>query len=122
MDANGDVDEKPTLILENYMGRGVDFTKVKHHMCASDVESLTLKEMLAMADDECQELWEKMTMEYTESEGEPLLRQEAAKLHGVEVEDVVLAVPQEGIYVAMQVLTKMMKRSSIQFEINIFNI
>ena len=38
--------------------------------------------------------------------GHPLLRAEAAKLHGMEQEDILTIVPQEGIYIAMHCLAK----------------
>ena len=76
---------------------------VKYSLSFSDAESMPMKDLVGYADDECAHLWDGLTLGYTESMGHPLLRQEAAKLHGeyIKDEDVMIAVPQEGIYVAM---------------------
>ena len=56
------------------------FTKyefvAKYLLCCSDVETLSMKEILSLADDECTHLWENCILGYTETAGLPLLRDE----------------------------------------------
>lgn len=74
-------------------------------LSCSDCEPLTLKELLTMADDELLYLWENLQLGYTESRGNPLLRQEIAKLHTrIKKDDVLVLTPEEGIYIAMRAL------------------
>ena len=79
---------------------------VKYTLSSSDAESMPMKDLIGYADDECAQLWDNLALGYTESMGHPLLRQEAAKLHGenIKEEDVMVAVPQEGIYIGMMAL------------------
>ena len=49
-------------------------------------------------------LWDDLKLGYTEMTGNPLLREEIAKLHGVDKDDVLVVVPQEGIYIEMKCL------------------
>lgn len=65
--------------LERYFARW-EFS-VRHVLCASDVEALSLDELLAIADPESRELWEQLRLGYTESLGHPLLREEIAGLY-----------------------------------------
>ena len=54
-----------------------------------------------MADTESLSLWKNLRLGYTESLGHPLLREEIAALYtGLSKEDVLLAVPEEGIFLA----------------------
>src|SRR5688500_8041914 len=50
-------------------------------LCASDVETPTMAELLALADPEARELWERLALGYTESTGHPLLREAIASLY-----------------------------------------
>lgn len=52
---------------------------VQHVMCASDVESCGLTELLSSADEECAVLWGALRLGYTEPRGHPLLRAEIAR-------------------------------------------
>ena len=80
----------------------------KHHskylLSWSDAEPVLVKDLLALADDECRQLWDNLSLGYTNLDGNPLLKREVAKLHGVEESDALPIVPQEGIYVSMKVL------------------
>jgi aspartate/methionine/tyrosine aminotransferase len=75
-------------------------------LCSSDVEGLSLRELLALADDEGRQLWEDLRLGYTETLGLPALRREIAGLYrGLSPEHVVVfAGAQEPIYVLMQAL------------------
>lgn len=78
----------------------------KYLMCCSDAESMKMKDLLALADKECKDLWEDLSCQYTESPGLPLLRQEIAKEYpGLGEDDVFcFAGAEEGIYTAMRAL------------------
>ena len=74
-------------------------------LSCSDCEPLALKELLNMADAETHALWENLSLGYTESQGHPLLLQEIAKLYdGITPQHIVEIVPEEGIFIAMNVL------------------
>lgn len=58
--------------IEEFFGRwelGVDYLA-----CASDVDSLTLHELLGLADADTRALWDGLELGYTETTGHPLLR------------------------------------------------
>ena len=81
--------------------------KVRYLLSASDCESLTLNELLALADADSQERWQRLALGYTESQGDPTLRLEiAAQYAGLTADDVLVLVPEEGIYIAMQTLVQ----------------
>jgi aspartate/methionine/tyrosine aminotransferase len=75
-------------------------------LCPSDVETWSLKELLALADAESRTLWDNLHLGYTESPGLPLLREEIAKLYSTLDKDHILttAGAEEGIYCSMQSL------------------
>ena len=75
-------------------------------LSCSDAEPLALKELLDMADKETHALWENLSLGYTDSQGHPLLLQEIAKLYegGITPQHIVEIVPEEGIFIAMNVL------------------
>lgn len=90
--------------LERYFARW-EFA-VRHQLSASDVEPYTLLELLALADDETRQLWDRLTLGYTETAGHPSLRVEIARLYqALEPEHVlVVAGAEEGIFLAMHAL------------------
>ena len=65
--------------LERYFARW-EFA-VEHLLCASDVQGVPMGDLLALADDETRDLWDRLTLGYTESTGHPLLRREIAGLY-----------------------------------------
>jgi aspartate/methionine/tyrosine aminotransferase len=74
-------------------------------LSASDCESLTLPEVLALADSDSQARWQRLSLGYTESQGDPALRAAIAEQYSVLTpDDIVVLVPEEGIYLAMHVL------------------
>eukprot|EP00035_Acanthoeca_spectabilis_P016525 m.338607 g.338607 ORF g.338607 m.338607 type:complete len:269 (+) comp16537_c0_seq1:289-1095(+) len=78
-----------------------------HLLCCSDCEPLTLKQALAMADQECTELWENLSLGYTESQGHPLLRSEVASLYpGIEPGGVLIGAPQELLFLGISALVE----------------
>lgn len=90
--------------LERYFARW-EFN-VDHQLSASDVEPLTLAELLALADDDARQRWERLTLGYTESAGLPALRDAIASLYErVAAHQVfVVAGAEEGIFLAMTAL------------------
>ena len=91
--------------LERYFAQ-YEF-KVKYLLSPSDCESLSMAELLAMASPESLELWQGLRLSYTESQGHPLLRHEVASLYQhISPENVIIAAPEEAIFIAMQTLLK----------------
>ncbi len=90
--------------LERYFARW-EFA-VEHLLCASDVQGVPMGDLLALADDETRDLWDGLTLGYTESTGHPLLRREIAGLYeGLDAEDVlVFAGAEEAIFCLMNVM------------------
>jgi aspartate/methionine/tyrosine aminotransferase len=86
--------------LERYFARH-EFA-VRHQLSASDVEPLTMAEVLAMADGDGRRRWEELSLAYTEAAGLPALREEIARTYdGLGPENVqVLSGAEEGILLA----------------------
>jgi aspartate/methionine/tyrosine aminotransferase len=81
-----------------------EFT-ARYLLSASDCEGLFMRDLLALADPNSLRLWEDLGLGYTESQGHPLLRQEIAGIYaGVRQDDILIAVPEEAIFIAMNVL------------------
>ncbi|MDD7909580.1 aminotransferase class I/II-fold pyridoxal phosphate-dependent enzyme [Pseudovibrio exalbescens] len=80
--------------------------KVRHHMTASDMESLSLSDLLQMAAPEDRERFEKLWLGYTQTWGAPQLRDEIAKTYsGLAAENILcLAGAAEGLYAVAKVL------------------
>ena len=86
--------------LERYFAK-YEFS-AKYLLSSSDCDGLAVKDLLNMADSECKKLWDDLKLGYTESLGFPLLREEVSKLYqGISKDEVLLFVPEEGIFVAM---------------------
>lgn len=96
----------PVFKLEKYFDR-YEF-KVSYNLCASDNESFSMKELLAMADDDTKTLWEDMRLGYTHVSGFPLLKREIAKLYKNMNDKTVgtFAGAEEAIFIAMNVILK----------------
>lgn len=91
------------FVLERYFAEH-EF-KAQHLLSASDCESLALPDLLALADPASLALWQHLSLGYTESQGHPLLRAEiAAQYQSMAADDVLVAAPEEAIFVAMHVL------------------
>jgi aspartate/methionine/tyrosine aminotransferase len=64
-----------------------------------------MSEVLEMADTEIKGLWNELKLGYTETLGHPLLRETIAEIYnGIHMEDIIVAVPEEGIFLLMQAL------------------
>lgn len=94
----------PDFRLETYFSRW-EFT-ARYHLTASDVESMPMQELLALADDEDRSAWNDLRMGYTQTWGDPGLRAAIAEtFETVAPEDVlVFAGAEEALFLAMQVL------------------
>lgn len=93
----------PSFALERYFAQH-EFS-AQYLLSSSDCESLSLRELLAMADSSTRELWEGLRFGYTESAGHPVLRREIANLYKtVWPDDVLVLAPEEGIFIAMNAL------------------
>lgn len=94
----------PDFRLETYFSRW-EFT-ARHHLTASDVQTMTLSELLALADDQDRTEFENLPLGYTETYGDPALREVIAQLHEqADAADVIcFAGAEEALYLAMNVL------------------
>jgi aspartate/methionine/tyrosine aminotransferase len=89
--------------LERYFARH-EFSAPALLSC-SDCDGLAMAELLSLADDECRALWDGLRLGYTESRGLPRLREEIAGLYaGLGPDQVLVAAPEECIFVAMSSL------------------
>jgi aspartate/methionine/tyrosine aminotransferase len=82
-----------------------EFT-ARHHLCASDMQSMTMAELLAMADARDRSAWDSLYLGYTETWGTPSLRETLAGIYdGVAASEILTFVgAQEGIFAAMHAL------------------
>jgi aspartate/methionine/tyrosine aminotransferase len=94
----------PDFRLETFFSRW-EFT-ARYHMCASDMESLSLRELLALGSDKDRANWDSLRLGYTETFGAPALRAAiAATYQRVSPAEVLtFAGAEEGIFTAMQCL------------------
>jgi aspartate/methionine/tyrosine aminotransferase len=78
---------------------------VPYLLSPSDCESLSLSELLSLADASSRSLWDALSLGYTEASGHLALRQVIASLHTTANPDQVLVLaPEEGIFIAMHTL------------------
>ncbi|HEU4825093.1 MAG TPA: aminotransferase class I/II-fold pyridoxal phosphate-dependent enzyme [Dongiaceae bacterium] len=94
----------PDFNLEVYLGKW-EFA-ARWHMTPSDAQTLTIKELLALADPADRAAWEELPLSYIETSGTPKLREAiAATYQGATSNDVLaFAGAEEGIYCAMHAL------------------
>ncbi len=78
--------------------------KAKYHLTASDMESMSLGDLLAMASDEDRERYDNLWLGYTQTWGLPDLRTEIANTYDSLKDENILtfAGAEEGIYTAMR--------------------
>jgi aspartate/methionine/tyrosine aminotransferase len=89
--------------LERYFAK-YEFS-APYLLSCSDCEPLKMNDLLAMADEESIKLWNNLTLAYTESQGHLLLRNEIAKIYqNINDDEVMVIVPEEGIFIAMNAL------------------
>lgn len=95
----------PSFKLEEFWKKH-EFT-APYLLCASDVESWSLNEILELADPESKKLWQNLRLGYTETQGLPILREEIAQLYSSIQSDQILtfAGAEEGIFCTMSLLS-----------------
>ncbi|MEM9845593.1 MAG: pyridoxal phosphate-dependent aminotransferase [Pseudomonadota bacterium] len=94
----------PDFRLETHFARW-EFS-ARYHLCASDAESMSLSDLLALATDEDRAAFENMSLGYTETFGAPDLRAAIAATYEAQTPDTILcfAGASEGIFAANQVI------------------
>jgi aspartate/methionine/tyrosine aminotransferase len=82
-----------------------EFT-ARHHLCASDMQSMTLSELLAVADAEDRAAWDALYLGYTETRGSPGLRETIAGTYESMAASEILTFvgAEEGIFAVMHAL------------------
>ncbi|MPQ67870.1 MULTISPECIES: aminotransferase class I/II-fold pyridoxal phosphate-dependent enzyme [unclassified Pseudomonas] len=94
----------PDFRLETYFSKW-EFS-ARYHMTASDAQSLTIKELLALADASDREAFETLSLGYTQTFGAPELLEVIASTYErlVPADLLCFAGAEEGLYVAMHAL------------------
>ncbi|MFJ6137175.1 aminotransferase class I/II-fold pyridoxal phosphate-dependent enzyme [Kitasatospora sp. NPDC092286] len=94
----------PDFRLETYFSRW-EFT-ARHHLTASDAQTMAMSELLALAGPEDRHAWDTLALGYTETFGDPALREAIAGMYSlVDADDVIcFGGAQEALNLAMQVL------------------
>jgi aspartate/methionine/tyrosine aminotransferase len=89
--------------LERFFARH-EFS-ARYLLSSSDCEGLAMADLLAGAEPDLRERWERLRLGYTESQGLPELRAEIATLYErVDVADILIAAPEEAVFLAMNAL------------------
>ncbi|MEE4197514.1 MAG: aminotransferase class I/II-fold pyridoxal phosphate-dependent enzyme [Bacteroidales bacterium] len=89
--------------LERYFAR-YEFS-APYLLSCSDCEPLGLQELLSLADQDTLTRWSHLKLGYTESQGQPVLREEVAGLYQtISPDDILIAAPEECIFIAMNCL------------------
>jgi aspartate/methionine/tyrosine aminotransferase len=96
----------PDFRLETFFSRW-EFT-ARYHMCASDIESMSVQELLALANDKDRETWDSLRLGYTETFGAPALREAIAATYAniAPAELLTFAGAEEGIFAAMHCILR----------------
>lgn len=94
----------PDFRLETYFS--VWEFAARYHLTASDAQTISLPELLALADEDGRARWESLQLSYTETHGLAALREAiAATYDHVSAEEILcFAGAEEALYLAMQVL------------------
>ncbi len=94
----------PDFKLETYLSKW-EFA-ARYHMTASDMQTLTIKELLALASSEDRAAFESLTLSYIETYGTPTLRAAiAATYAGLQPDDILcFAGAEEAIFCAMHAI------------------
>ena len=80
-------------------------SKAKHVFSASSCESVSMREIIEMADEECKAMWNNLSLGYTDPMGCPLLREAvAARFTSVRHSDILELAPEEGIFIFMNTM------------------
>ncbi len=100
---NGEPMYPAPFALERFFAR-YEFS-ARYLLSASDCQGPAMAELVAAAGDELRASWEDLHLGYTESQGLPELRAQIAALYGqVDAERVLVAAPEEAIFLTMHAL------------------
>jgi aspartate/methionine/tyrosine aminotransferase len=89
--------------IERYFAK-YEFT-AQYLLSSSDCESFSLSEVLKMAGPETKRLWDQLKLGYTETLGHPILRKAIAEIYdGNHKENIIVVVPEEGIFLLMHAI------------------
>lgn len=92
-----------TFALERYFAEHEFSAEIL--LSSSDCESLSMSELLDLADSQTRGLFRDLKLGYTETNGHPALRDAIAGLYkGLERDDILVVVPEEGIFLLMQAI------------------
>lgn len=79
--------------------------KAKYRLSQSACEYCTMQEILDMADEECKEMWENLSLGYSGQMGfEPLHEAVAERFTTIRPSDILELVPEEGIFIFMNTM------------------
>jgi aspartate/methionine/tyrosine aminotransferase len=100
----GSMRELRPFALEVFFSKW-EFT-ARHHLCASDMQSMTLSELLGMADAGDRAAWDALYLGYTETWGAPSLREVISSTYDSVADSGILTFvgAQEGIFAVMHAL------------------
>lgn len=91
--------------LERYFAK-YEFS-VRYLLSSSDCEALSMSALREMMDTASRRLWDELVLGYTESAGHPLLREAIAEIYAnISPEAILVAAPEEGIFLFMHALLK----------------
>lgn len=91
--------------LEEYLTK-YEFS-VQHFLCGSDAESFKMSEVLAMSTTQERDMWDDLSLKYTEPYGHPMLRHQIAKslYPSLSAENILcFAGAEEGIFAALSTI------------------
>ena len=93
------------FVLERYFAKH-EFS-AKYLLSSSDCEAFYMEELLESADAQSLRLWENLKLGYTDSSGHPVLRESIADIYnGIAADNILVVIPEEGIFLAMNALLK----------------
>ena len=91
------------FVLERYFAKH-EFS-ARYLLSSSDCESLSMAELLSIADTETTHLWDELKLGYTEAPGHPLLREAITKTYdSLTPDEILVLAPEEGIFLLVHAL------------------
>ncbi len=79
--------------------------QTKYTFSQTACEFCTMQEILDMADDECKNLWNNLSLGYTNSMGFPLFREAVSRRYtSIRQSDILEVIPEEGIFIFMNTM------------------
>lgn len=79
----------------------------KYLFSSSDCDGFGIKDVLSFASGEERQLWDDLTLGYTESQGLPALREEISSLYTtINADQILVLAPEEGIFIALNCILR----------------